>query len=514
MEISRRTFLQTCGMVGAATLMTRAFGQSSEKALRTFHFSTSCSALEADHELLESVARAGVTDLWLTGSWSGRWVDPPQQIQRWCELIGQRGLAAHVINVPLGHPGTGPANWPPGVRPDNSTYTGTSLHAPATQENCKAVEQLQALGIDRVFLDDDFRLASGPGVIGGCFCPTHKQEFLQRTGFSDAQWSELLEAVKQRRLTATLRAWVDYTCDQLTTCFLAQQKAAPHVRLGIMVMYLGAEKAGIRLTDYANLPLRVGELMFDDGSFNLVKGKTDELFSSLFHRRFVKPELAYSETTAYPAGRLSLKNKMAKLAVSTISDVRNTMFMCDFPKDDWSPLTPVIQRHRTLHPAIAGHAPRGPLKHFWGSASRYVGDDNPYSSFLALGIPFEVTSELAGDGFTFLSDADAQAADSMQATGTTLVGRPQTGLSHRVRAIAESWPELFAWKRECLPQLDKTPYVEGETPVVCAWYPTAHAVLLWNLSEQQQDLTLRHGNARRSVRVNGLDVALIEGIDA
>ena len=32
------------------------------------------------------------------------------------------------------------------------------------------------------------------------------------------------------------------------------------------------------------------------------------------------------------------------------------------------------------------------------------------TTFLALGIPFEVTSDLAGDGFTFLSDADAQTA--------------------------------------------------------------------------------------------------------
>ena len=514
MRTSRRTFLRACGIIGAATVAARAFGQPNPTTQRTFHFSTSCGALEADPELLESVARAGVTDLWLTGSWSGQWIDPPTRIQQWIEQIGKRGLAAHVINVPLGHPGTGSPNWSPCVRPDGSTHTGTSLHAPATEENCKALQQIQEIGIDRVFLDDDFRLASGPGVIGGCFCPIHKQEFLQRTGFGDAQWSELFDAVKQRRLTSTLRAWVEYTCDQLTACFQSQQRAAPHVQLGIMVMYLGAEKAGIRLADYQNRPLRVGELMFDDGSFTPVKGKTNELFSSLFHRRFVTPELAYSETTAYPARHLSLTNKIAKLAVSTISDVRNTMFMCDFPKDHWSSLAPAIQHHAKLHPVIAGHVPRGPFKHFWGEASRYVDDDNPYSLYLALGIPFEVTSELAVDGFTFLSDADARTADSMQATGTTLVGRPQSGLSHMVRAIPESLPELFTWKRELLPQLDKTPYVDGETPVVCAWYPTARAVLLWNLSEQRQDLTLRYGDKHRPVSVNGLDVALIEGIDA
>ncbi|MHB0961078.1 MAG: hypothetical protein ACYC0X_21730 [Pirellulaceae bacterium] len=514
MQVSRRTFLSACGIVGATTLMTRAFGQAGPSVLRKFHFSTSCGALEADPELLESVARAGVTDLWLTGSWGGRWIATPKQIQQWCEPIGKRGLATHVINVPLGHPGSGPPNWLPGVRPDGSTHTGTSLHAPATEENCEAMRQIQAIGIDRVFLDDDFRLAPSPGVIGGCFCSTHKQEFLLRTGFSDADWSDLLDAVKQRRLTSTLRAWVEYTCDQLTACFQSQQRAAPNVQLGIMVMYLGAEKAGIRLGDYGNLPFRVGELMFDDEAFNPVKGKTDELFSSLFHRRFATPELAYSETTAYPDRRLSLTNKMAKLAVSTISDVRNTMFMCDFPKEHWSPLATAIQHHAKLHPVIAGHAPRGPLKHFWGEASRYVGDDNPYSLFLALGIPFEVTGELAGDGFTFLSDADARTADGMQSTGTALVGRPQAGLSSRVRALPESLPELFTWKREILPQLDKTPYVDGEKPVVCAWYPTARAVMLWNLSEQRQDVTLRHADAYRPVSINGLDVALIEGIDA
>jgi hypothetical protein len=454
-----------------------------------------------------------VTDVWLSGFYFGHWDCAPADMRIWRERIGKQGMVTHVINVPLGHPGFVIPGWKPATRPDGSTYAGTSLHAPATDENREAVRQIQAIAIDRVFLDDDFRLAQSPGVIGGCFCPEHKREFLQRTGHGDeAQWGELLDAVKDRRLTPALRAWVEYACDQLTACFRAQQKAAPGVQLGIMAMYLGAEKAGIRLTDYGDVPFRVGEFMFNDEAFNPVKGKTDELFSSLFHRRFVRPELAYSETTAFPDRQLSLKNKMAKLAVSTISDVRNTMFMCDFPKGHWPPLAPAIKHHAELHPVIAGHAPRGPLKHFWGEASRYVGDDNPYSLFLASGIPFEVAREPAGDGFTFLSDADAKAADGIRSTGTTLVGRPQSGLPGKVRTIPESLPEMFALKRELLPRLGKTPYVEGETPVVCAWYPTASAVLLWNLAEQRQDLSLRHGDARRAVSVGGLDVALVEGI--
>jgi hypothetical protein len=280
-----------------------------------------------------------------------------------------------------------------------------------------------------------------------------------------------------------------------------------------MVMYLGAEKAGIRLSDYRDVPLRVGEYKFNDEAFAPVKGKTDELFSALFHRRFVRPELAYSETTAFPDKTLSLKNKIAKLAVSTLSDVRNTMFMCDFPKADWPALAPAMRRHAEIHARIAGCAPRGPLKHFWGEGSRYTGDDNPYSLFLALGVPFEVTDKPAGDGFTFLSDADASTAAAGHSAGTRFVTRPRSAPIAGVSLVPETLPELYAFKRRLVPQLKGVPYVENETPVVCAWYPAARAVVLWNLAEHRVELTLRCGDARRAITVAGLDVALVEGID-
>jgi hypothetical protein len=195
-----------------------------------------------------------------------------------------------------------------------------------------------------------------------------------------------------------LREWGEFQCDRLTACFLAQKRIAPEVQLGTMVMYMGSEKAGIRLTDYRDVPFRVGEVMFNDRSFAPVKGKTDELFSCLFHRRFARPELAFSETTAFPADQLSARNMAAKLTVSTLSDVRNTMFMSGltpFPREHWQTLAPAMKQHAELHLKIAGHRPRGPFKHYWGEASRYVGDDNPFSLFLALGVPFEVTDELA-----------------------------------------------------------------------------------------------------------------------
>lgn len=494
---------------------------------RTFHLSVSEDALDAEPELLTLVREAGVTDVWLTGFLYGHWYFSPERISKWRDLARAQGLGVHVCNVPLGHPGDSlgaadgklplspPAHWKTGGRIDGTRYTGTSLHAPATQENAESLRRIRSLGITDVFLDDDFRLAISPGAIGGCFCDEHRQAFLKSHGYGQEKWTALLEAVHGRRLTPLLREWVSFTCDELTGSFRAQQAAVPGLRLGIMVMYLGAEKAGIRLADYRDVPMRVGEMMFDDGSFSSVKNKTAELFSALFHRRFVRPELAYSETTAYPADRLSARNMAAKLAVSTISDVRNTMFMSGrwaFPRDHWQTLAPAMKRHANIHRRLAGHTPRGPLKHYWGEHERFVGDDNPHSLFLALGVPFEVTAEPAGDGWTFLADHDARAvaAGKLTSSGTRFICRPTAGgKSDGMQAVAESLSDLFAFKRLIVPRLAGVPFVEDDKPVVCSWYPTGGGVLLWNLSERQETFSLRSGQTRRSVAVNGLDVEFI-----
>jgi hypothetical protein len=205
----------------------------------------------------------------------------------------------------------------------------------------------------------------------------------------------------------------------------------------------------------------------------------------------------------------------AKLAVSTIADVRNTMFMSGitaFPREHWQTLGPAMRHHAEIHRKIAGHAPRGPLKHYWGEASRFVGDDNPFSLFLALGVPFEVRDTLAKDGFTFLSDADARQLAAPRSPGTVLLARPQDGLSHSIRPIPESLKELFAWKQGILPKLEEVPYIEGQVPVVCAWYPSARSVLLWNLSEHRENLILRLGDQKRGVLIDGLGMTLIEDL--
>lgn len=499
---------------------------ASGEALRRYHLSLSPDGIEADPDLLRIVCQSGVSDVWTTGFLYGHWYYTPERIHQTLDQIRRAGMAAHVIDVALGHPGDSlgapsaamplipPAHWRPGTRIDGRTRWGTSLHPPATEENVAALHRLESMGVDQVFLDDDFRIAESPGAIGGCFCAEHLEEFRKLHGYGQAVREELIQSIKDRQLTPVVRNWVDFWCDQLGGCFHAQQSGAPHIQLGIMVMYLGAEKAGIRLREYSQVPFRVGELMFSDALFRPVKGKTDELFSALFHRRFAAPELAFSETTAFPADQLSASNMAAKLATSTIADVRNTMFMSGvtpFPRSHWATLAPAMKKHAALHRELAGHKPYGPFKHFWGEHSRYVGDDRPYSLFLATGIPFEVTSKPSSDGWTFLSDADAATLDGAQipSPGTVFLSRLKLA---GARQLNESMADLFRLKAELLPKLGQFPVVLGEKPVVCAWYPTARSALLWNLSEQREAFTLQYGGKLRHVEAGPLDVERVRDL--
>ncbi len=479
---------------------------------RRYHVCLNTEVLDQTPELLGTVQRAGVDTIWLCGFLYGHWYYTPQKVREWAARIRKAGLGVEVIHVPLGHPGdslgaktgepplTPPGHWRQGVRLDGTRHWGTSLHAPATEENAAAVGQWKGAGFRTVFLDDDFRLATGPGTIGGCHCDEHWAAFQKKAG---AQNREALAAdIRARALTPLVRAWVEFHCGELTECHRRQAAAARDgMQVGVMVMYLGAEKAGIRLKDYGSVPFRVGELMFSDRQFDPVKGKTDELFSCLFHRRFTTPTLAYSESTAFPADKLSAANMAAKLCISTITDVRNTMFMSGltpFPIAHWATLGPAMRRQAEIHSRVAGLRPSGPFKHYWGEASRYVGADKPYSLFLALGVPFEVADEAPREGWTFLSDEDAR---YRSAAGTRFVTRAE---------VAETLPELWAFRRRILPEIGPAPYVEEERPAVCCWYRERKLALLWNLSPEPQTLTLRYGKDRRSVPMGALGMELVE----
>lgn len=532
MRISRRGFMSACGAAaGAGLLRTHgAWAAGGGTRVRRFNASVSIDAFENDPALLGAVRDAGVDCVWVASFFHGRWHPPIEKAAEWHKRIQDAGMRVGEITIPLGHPSfsetppdympnTGFFPWQRGVDADGRVRHGVTHHPPATELNVEAVRKISALKPEGIFLDDDFRLAPSPGQIGGCFCDVHKEAFLKKHGYGAARWDELLDDVRNRRLTKLLRAWLDGVCDELTDCFKAQCAAAD-VPVGNMVMYLGSEQAGIRLPDYTGVPFRVGELMFSDASFAPVNGKTNELFSALFHRRFTAPELAYSESTAWPPDGLSAKNMAAKLVITTLSDVRNTMFMSGlspFPRTHWETLGPAMKEQAAIHEVVAGHVPRGPFKHYWGEHSRLIGDAKPFSLFLASGVPFEVTETPAEDGWTFLADFDARAAAAgeLKSPGTTFVCRPEGGaLPDGGVALKQDMAALFEWRQSIRATLGNVPIVEEEVPTVCAWYPTARAVLLWNATESQQHLTLTVGNAQRDVTIGPLGTALLKDIPA
>ncbi len=528
-DFSRRTFLKAGLAAGTAPFLGTvlpAYTGSPGVAGRAYHVSLAPDAVERHPDLLKTLRDAGVGAVWLATYFYGHWPYPVERMRKARAAVEAAGLEAHWVTIPLGHPGdalgstngpfplTPPAHWKMGVRADGGRHSGTSLHAPATAENVKAIADLAQLGAGDVFLDDDFRLAVSPGAIGGCYCDDHKAAFCKAAGYDDKRWADLRSDAQARRLTPALDAFLNYTCDELTASFRAQRAAWTKGRLGPMVMYLGSEKAGIRLSDYKDEILRVGEFHFDDGSFAPVRAKTAELFSSLFHRRYVAPERAFSETTAYPHDRLSAVNLGAKLAVSTLSDVRTTMFMSGltpFPAEHWGSLKKAMKKNAEVHALVAGHVPRGPFKHYWGDRSRRVGDDNPYSLFLGAGVPFEVCDAAPADGWTFLADPDAAAfADgSVKPGGSVLVHRSGQKIDGG-RALPERMEDLFALKRELVPGFKGIPFVVEDKPAVLAWYPTAKRAVLWNLSARPEAWTLRLDGKDFPVRTDGYSVESVE----
>ncbi|NLH74380.1 MAG: hypothetical protein GX456_15110 [Verrucomicrobia bacterium] len=522
---SRREWIKA---MSAAAVMAGyvTFAEPQRKGVRSYHRCLAPNIVTSDQQLVETVAAAGIDTIWLAGFFYGHRPFSDDLLKRAMAVVQRHGMKAELINVPLGHPGdslgskegdfplTPPAHWLPAVRPDGRQFVGTSLHEPATAENCEALRSLRAHGFRACFLDDDFRLARSPGEIGGCFCDQHRTRFLQTRGYPASQWQQLLDDIAERRNTSTLQAWVEFICDELSSSFHAQQQAFG-ADLGIMIMYLGAEKAGIRLNDYRRVPFRVGELMFNDESFGSPKGKTDELFSVLFHRRFADPKRAFSETTAFPADKLSARNMAAKLIISTLADVRHTMFMSGvtpFPHAHWETLAPAMKTQARFHEIIAGHKPHGPFKHYWGQSERSVGTDQPFSLWLALGVPFEVVETLPSEGWTFLTDFDARDLTSQSTTAnarlvcrTSAANRPAQAL-----VVEESLPALFAFKRSICAQLGNAPYIAENEPAVCAWYPTANATMVWNLSDEPRDLTLVHASKKHPLRLGPLAADVVK----
>ncbi len=489
-----------------------------DSAERVFHRSAGAKMMVEDPEQVEQWRKAGVKHVWLTLFYHGVLESSPDVLEKALRLTRELGMVPHFLSMPFGHPagyeeGSVRPGWTPYQRFNGRKGWGISCHAPLDRETIDSNRFVfEKFGPCDHFLDDDFRCADSPGELGGCVCPECRVAFIQKAGLSPSRWDELLGDLQHYRDTPLVRLWLDYQCDLLTDLFRKTEAAAPQVDLGIMVMGMGSERAGIRLEDYRGKLFRVGEWMFHDLDYDQLKNKTIEMFSVLFHRRFTGPGRAFSETTISPPLSLSKENMASKLVFSTYADVRNTMFMCETPTDYWPFFALRMKKEAAFHEVIKGCTPKGPFKHFWGMAGRYLTSYDAYSLFLAAGVPFEVCGELPADGWTFLGENDARSLErgEIVSPGTVCVTRGVSD-SGRLLRVEESMDALFSFRRSVLPKLKemRIPYVEEETPVVCGWYPEARAVLLWNPEKTAKTVHLSLAGHQTPVELPPLESALL-----
>ena len=76
--------------------------------------------------------------------------------------------------------------------------------------------------------------------------------------------------------------------------------------------------------------------------------------------------------------------------------------------------------------------------------------------------------------------------------------------------LPEKLDDIFRFKQKILPEIDHVPYVVEDLPVVCAWYPGINSVLLWNLSEESKNLTVKYKSQLYTLKTEGLDTELLQ----
>lgn len=531
--LCRRDFIKSLSLLWLSLNSQGSFGNtlfSSKSFSRDFSVCLTPDVIVDNPFLLNKIAKSGVNSVWIITYFYGFWPWSEDLILKAKKIVETNGLEAFTLTCPLGHPGdalaskdgnlplTPPSHWSMGKSSQGKAYAGTIIDKVSVGENCKALGKLYAYGFRKCILDDDFRIALYPGSVGGNFDEINKSKFLDQFGYNESSWDLLLNDVNNRIYSPILIDWINWQCDNHSRAFKEMSKAFKDGDLGYMIMYLGAEKAGIKLSDIGGLTLRVGEGHFDDNAFESPKGWTNELFSVLFHRRFIAPEKAWSETTSFPAASLSVENLIAKLNISTITDVRHTVFMSGvqtYPHYYWESIGFAIKTQRILHNKVHDCKPSGPFKHYWGLRSRYVGLDAPFSLWLALGVPFEVISELddCTDSWIFITKEDIPDIKNAKCNNYYITNVEDVNLDlPNISTVKEELDFLWNWKKSISEKLEKMeiPYVVENSPCICSWYPKLNAILLWNLKKSKEMLSVRYRGRNIICNLDALEMKYID----
>ncbi len=307
-----------------------------------FHYFADVKKTLYDKEYEKSLAlmkNAGVGTLWLFVSMTGRYLAECDEIIAAKRKLEDMGFETGALILPVGHPGNSlnpeeeielslPRTWNYRVGADgNKEYFCACIDEVMTADNKKTVEFCREVGFTRLFFDDDLRLGNHGNRIRGCFCDRCLEKFARVAGKYYLR-EELSEACESG--DALSEQWIDFNCKKLTN-FMSEM-AIPDIQIGIMVMHRGGRYHGIDIPSIKkavpDCMFRVGELHFDDNSFEGDVGHADELDSMKTHMALAGDrELCYSETTVYPAKALSPENLIKKAELAIGLGIKNIFLM-------------------------------------------------------------------------------------------------------------------------------------------------------------------------------------------
>ncbi len=335
-------------------------------------------SISAEHALdknfypvIKKMQRAGVSDIWLWGMFSGRHNSGIENIVKAKKRLEEEGYSVGTVFVPVGHPGNSlnpddetidlmiPKNW--AYRADrngNNVYFCGCVDDELINDNVSGALLYKETGITRLFLDDDARIGNWGYYVQGCFCDKCIDKFnnLRGCNYSRSEIASLIDKDK-----AFAESWMDYNCGKLTR--FVKKTADTGIHTGIMIMHDGDRRHGIDIKmlmeAVPNLMVRVGELHFDNNSFDQPSGKISLLRSAVTHADLVRSaagnqlyEDIYSETTVFPSRALSPQNMVKKAKLELMAGIPKLFLMggtAIFDMEYWDAFIEAREELQFLH---------------------------------------------------------------------------------------------------------------------------------------------------------------------
>jgi len=286
---------------------------------------------------LKYLDKVGVSAFWLYGFLSSEGTMRDIGLLKAAkEKLERLGKEAYICCVPVGHPDPNqkvlPAKgWRYRINCDGTPdYGCADIEENLVRDLVAATTAFRDAGFKKVFYDDDLRMGEWGTNITGCFCEACIADFNRRHEARHTR-EDLRRFVQHPDEHAAIcEAWMDFNCEKVTA--FMQAVNLPGIQVGIMVMHNGDRKHGIDLPAILQaVPdclVRVGELHFDDASFDPAWGKEFLIQSLEMHKAIVKDVTRlYSENTVHPWPNLRPENMAKKFLIEVEHGLRNIMLM-------------------------------------------------------------------------------------------------------------------------------------------------------------------------------------------